>query len=363
MISITTTERNAVFPIIEVPANASRYFSSPSEAIQQPVANLAIKFHEDNKYFYNHLFDSSLIHYDNFYYTRDNFQIVNSVNIFYKLIKKFDLKNIVDIGCGQGEFVNRLNDLNINAFGFDPALKTPSSNLRNEYFDPEKIQGMNQNTFVMRCVLPHIVNPWEFINQILSRSKKALIYVEFQNLEWILSNKSWNSLSHDHVNLFTLSDFESRYKIVDSGNFSKGEWTFVLFKSGEQNYSKLQRILDSKKVNKFNELFEYRKMQLNLLVNLKKEVLIYGAAGKGIVFSHAYKSHGGGGLFCIDSDIGRQGKYLECSGVEVISPNFALENFDPKTLKIVMNQNHTQSVKEIFANKSSVFSISEFSVY
>ena len=70
----------------------------------------------------------------------------------------------------------------------------------------------------------------------------------------------------------------------------------------------------------------------------------------------------GGGLFCIDSDSGRQGKYLECSGVEVISPQTALSDFDLDTLILVMNKNHIESVNKIFDNSSRIISLNNFSI-
>jgi hypothetical protein len=298
--------------------------------------------------------------YDGFYYTKDNHQLSNSINIFYPLVKKYDLFNIVDIGCGQGEYVQRLNQFNISATGYDPALREPTSNLKMEYFDPEKIVDTDEKTFVMRCVLPHIANPFVYVDSLFLRSPKSKIYVEFQRLEWILENKSWVSISFDHVNLFTIADFEKRYKIIESGNFSGGEWAFVLFERIEENHSKAESNGKDKRVNDFQKLFDKRSIQLDFLNNYNKTILIYGGAGKGIIFSYAFKSNGGGEIFCIDSDLGRQGKFLECSGVEVISPFEALQNFDPNTLILVMNKNHIESVNENIGNHSRIFSLTNF---
>jgi len=298
--------------------------------------------------------------YDGFYYTKDNHQLSNSINIFYPLVKKYDLFNIVDIGCGQGEYVQRLNQFNISATGYDPALREPTSNLKMEYFDPEKIVDTDEKTFVMRCVLPHIANPFVYVDSLFLRSPKSKIYVEFQRLEWILENKSWVSISFDHVNLFTIADFEKRYKIIESGNFSGGEWACVLFERIEENHSKAESNGTDKSVNHFQKLFDKRSNQLDFLNNYNKTILIYGGAGKGIIFSYAFKSNGGGEIFCIDSDLGRQGKFLECSGVEVISPFEALQNFDPNTLILVMNKNHIESVNENIGNHSRIFSLTNF---
>jgi hypothetical protein len=329
--------------------------------LQQPIGKVEITYDDVENYWFNSRFNSSLNMYDGFYYTKDSNQLSNSINIFYPLVKKYDLLNIVDIGCGQGEYVQRLNQFNITATGYDPALREPTTNLKKEYFDPEKIIDPDEKTFVMRCVLPHITNPFVYVDSLFLRSPKSKIYIEFQRLEWILENKSWVSISFDHVNLFTIADFEKRYKIIESGNFSGGEWAFVLFERIEENHSKAEPTGRDKLDNQFQKLFEKRSNQLDFLINYNKTILIYGGAGKGIIFSYAFKSNGGGrDIFCIDSDFGRQGKFLECSGVQVISPLEALQNFDPNTLILVMNKNHIESVKEIIGIHSRIFSLTNF---
>lgn len=286
-----------MFPVIEVPANASRYFESFELAVQQPIGKIQITYNETENYYYNSQFDSSLILFDSFYYTKDSFQLVNSISIFYPLILKFNLRNIIEIGCGQGEYVQSLNELNINAIGYDTTLREPTYNLRKEYFDPEQIEEKSEKTFIMRCVLPHIVNPFMYISSLFSRSPKSKIYIEFQRLEWILENKAWNSISHEHVNLFTIKDFEKRYNIIESGIFSEGEWGFVLISKTEKNNSKDIHSDVGESDGLFRSLFERRSQQLYQLLNMGKPILIYGAAGKGINFSYAYKTVGGGSYF------------------------------------------------------------------
>ena len=103
-----------MLPEIEVPANASRFFDSFEIALTQPIGTIEITYDCVENYYYNSKFDSSLIFQDSNYHTKDSFQLTNSINIFNPLVKKYDLLNIIDIGCGQGEleifsFILRLN--------------------------------------------------------------------------------------------------------------------------------------------------------------------------------------------------------------------------------------------------------------
>lgn len=329
-------------------------------AIQQPIGTVSISYHDLENYYYNSQFNLSLNLHDEYYYTKDSFQIANSFTQFCSLIKKYDLVNIIDIGCGQGEYVANLNKLNINAIGYDPTLRVPSSNLIKEYFNPDRIDEKSEKTFVMRCVLPHIPNPFSYINSMFSRSPKSKVYLEFQRLEFILEHKAWNSISHEHVNYFTIEDFQGRFNIIDSGVFSEGEWGFVLLSKAVHSSFEVSQINVSGRDEQFRSLFETRSHQLLKLMDRDGTILIYGAAGKGINFCHAYMTNGGGEIFAIDSDSERQGKYLECSGVEVISPLTALQNFDSDTLILVMNKNHLEFVKKLFGNRSNIYSLSSY---
>ena len=86
------------------------------------------------------------------------------------------IHEVVDIGCGQGEFVKKLRKINVNAIGFDPALRKPTDFLYRQYFDPGVNHFDHPNIiFVLRCVLPHIHNPFEYLNKIFEVSPDAQV--------------------------------------------------------------------------------------------------------------------------------------------------------------------------------------------
>ena len=139
---------------------------------------------------------------------------------------------VTDVGCGQGEFVNAIRELGVEAVGFDPVLRHESKYLFARYWDAK--ESPQTDLIVMRCVLPHIPQPWEFLNQIATYQKSALILIEFQKLEWILRNKCWYQFCHDHVNQFSMFDFQSRYEVLLEGSFANDEWGWVLFSPNSQ---------------------------------------------------------------------------------------------------------------------------------
>lgn len=214
-----------------IPANSSRYFSTAAIAKSQSTATINLATELEDLSVFNSEFNSKLIRYDSSYCTTvsslTSSKVLPTLTYFKVEVLPY-LKNnplIIDIGCGQGEFANELSTDGFDVLGFDPALKVEAANLFARFWSSEEIPG---DLYVMRCVLPHIENPWIFIEEIKTSSPNCLILIEFQMLDWILKNNIWYNISHDHVNLFSVEDFEKRYKVVNKGQFSSDEWGWVL---------------------------------------------------------------------------------------------------------------------------------------
>lgn len=220
---------------VRAPANLARYFSSQGAAKKQPFATIALEL-DANGFLFNVAQKPSLIRYDKNYLTT-NFNLDNSPRIptaDYIL----DLLNdhlasskpvIVEIGAGQGEFVGWLQDAGFEAYGYDPALRTDGPGLFREFWDPALPKPANgTDLFVMRCVLPHMNQPFEYLEKIFLYHPEVLVLVEFQDFSWTVEYSAWWQITHDHVNYFSIGDFSPRFKIVQAGNFQAGEWAWVL---------------------------------------------------------------------------------------------------------------------------------------
>ena len=203
-------------PQFKIPANASRFFENYSEAVVQPLGEVQLVWDYDNRIIVNQAYSPGLIKFDSQYCTS-----VSTLGATYSIptltyfgqvlqyIKQSPL--VIDIGCGQGEFVFELRNRGIEALGFDPVLRSVSPYLFRMYWERS---FKSADLYVMRCVLPHIQFPWNFLSEISTSAPNALVLIEFQRIEWILENQLWYSVSHDHVNLFSINDFRYRFRDV-----------------------------------------------------------------------------------------------------------------------------------------------------
>lgn len=333
---------------IEVPANASRFFGSRSDALAQPTAMVQLSWDAENPFLVNQRFDAALIRHDSHYCTSvvdlnriQQLPTLKHIGVSLSLIAGFKSRNIkvADVGCGQGEFVEALRERGIDACGFDPVLRTESKHLHQRYWIPE--HETRVDLIVMRCVLPHIERPWDFLDRIAEAQPGALVLVEFQRLEWILDQRIWYQLSHDHVNVFSVRDFATRYDIAAQGQFSKGEWAWVLLDPATRRHTKPTEFPHQFKLT---DLLAQRDQFLEEASKVSRCLAVWGAAGKGIVLSHALVNAGTRRVEAIDADPLRWGKYLDGSGV-LVHPPGSTEEVARDAVVVVSNPNHLTAVR------------------
>jgi len=322
---------------LDVPSNCSRYFDTSEEAICQPRAKVQLILDQKYKFVRNQLYDPLLIRHDKYYCTSNSFHLEESI-IAVKLIPDFFLPNtqIIEIGCGQGEFVRKLENLGLLVFGYDPVCKINSKNLHQIYFKPAQHIEKNslKKLFVMRCVLPHIQQPFEFLNEIFFYEPDAKILIEFQIIEWILSNTAWHQLSHDHVNYFSMNSFDLEFTVINKGVFADQEWGWVLISQKKKDPG-IKLIMDHS--IEIRKLMSVRMQHLKAMLNLKGPIGIYGAAGKGIIFGDAIYQAGIREIFGIDENNSYWGKFMEGSGTKIGGPR---DYFPSNSKIVVMNPRH-----------------------
>jgi len=343
----------------KAPANSSRYFDSITQAETQQIGSIKVEIEPNSGYLRNVEYNPLLINYDSNYTTVNQFHLSSSTKEFEKLRPILGGILIVDIGCGQGEFVEFVRQQGEKAVGFDPVCRNDNKYLHSEIFDPRTgklpISDSAMVVFVMRCVLPHIVEPWIYLSNIFKRWPNARILLQHQRLEYFHKTSSWNSLMHDHVNLFTLEDFSSRYEVENCTVFGGGEWQQILV----SNKSEEKISINKTKIQMIDDLENIREKHIDLL-SREDHIYIFGAAGKGINFAYAAAQSGTPLKGAIDDLSSLTGKFLECSGVEVLSSDYKkLPHLDDSIL-LVMNHNHLELARDRFQGFGRVESLATF---
>lgn len=346
----------------KVPANSSRLFSNPLDAASQPSGTLELVWDPRNSSVRNQKFNESLIRWDHLYCT-SNVDInmdasIATFDYFEREVAPFigEKSRIVDIGCGQGEFVEALRNVGIEAFGFDPVLRAETEYLKARIWTTR--EKVSADLFVMRCVLPHIVRWEKFLCDLLKSHPESMVLVEFQSIEWIIRNGLWQQLSHDHVNLFTVRSFSRQFEVVSSGSFAEGEWNFVLLRrvASKRHSSAVLHGAENASIQEgFRLLSELRARTVFAVRGLGVRPVVWGAAGKGQVLAHALGR--GLGTAAIDADPAKSGKYLELSAVRVDGKERGVETVVDNSVVLVSNPRHLGQVVDFVRGRIPVLPV------
>ena len=96
----------------------------------------------------------------------------------------------------------------------------------------------------------------------------------------------------------------------------------------------------------FGRLSQYEKSNYASLLD-RSEVVIWGAAAKGVVFAAKAPSIIRSKIkFAIDINPSKQDCYMPASGIQVLEPSMGLSRLNPSSLIVIMNPNYEQEIKQ-----------------
>jgi hypothetical protein len=159
-----------------VPAHSVLLLPTREEALHYPKGNITLGLCHTCGFIGNTRFDPRLNQYDGEYEATQGFS--STFNQFHRrlaehLIERFHLreKTVVEIGCGQGEFLHLLSEMgNCKGVGFDPAFSTrhggqtdnPHVQIIKDFYS-ERYTNVHGDLFCCKMTLEHIPDVRTFL--------------------------------------------------------------------------------------------------------------------------------------------------------------------------------------------------------
>lgn len=337
-----------LFRVEGLPVFQNKMFPDQSSAINCLKGDVVLVQDMDTGLIFNAAFDPSLLQYDGDY---QNEQAHSSIfrehlsSVKEIIHRHFGNGSIIEVGCGKGYFLEYLLEAGYDITGIDPAYEGDNPRVIKACFAPDL--GMTVDGIVLRHVLEHIQNPYQFLRQIAdANGNQGKIYIEVPCFDWICDHRAWFDIFYEHVNYFRLSDFDRIFSnIHESGHVFGGQYLYIVADLASLTTPKVGH----------DEPFVFPKDFLSPIARFatrakKSKVAVWGGASKGVIFSLYLKKHGIDVEMMIDINPAKQGRYVASTGIKIISPETAMRQLNRGDDVFVMNSNYLQEIKKLSNN-------------
>lgn len=267
------------------------------------------------------------------------------------LIKRFDLygKKILEVGCGQGEFLRIWKNYDVRAVGieYDAELVIKA---REQGLEVYKAFADNAATelpeapfdaFVQFNFLEHQPHPNEMLQCIYNNlTEDGVGLVTVPSLEYILQN-GYYELIKDHIAYYTKETLQflfrkNGFEIIDYQTINRDTHAITVRKRQLHDTSVWQESFKNLK----NELLNH----VNNYIAQRKKVAVWGASHQGLTLLSSL-GLGNKISYIIDSAIFKQGKYSPASHIPIVGKQHFSE--EPVDSIIIMAPGYTEEIASI----------------
>jgi len=344
-----------IYEVEQFPVFQNRMYDSQEEAKNCPKGDIRLVESLKSGLVYNERFRPEIMQYDDNY---QNEQGVSSVfrthleTVLEIIANSIGRRSIVEVGCGKGLFLEMLLANRFDARGFDPTYEGTNPRVTKQYFSAEL--GIQADGLVLRHVLEHVQDPVDFLMQLKDANNGGgKIYIEVPCFDWICEKRAWFDIFYEHVNYFRLIDLCRMFgSVYESGYLFGDQYLYVVADLSSVKYPEFDESTRAAIPNDFMS-----SLTDSYGLELSDEVIVWGGASKGVIFSLLKQRSGLDISTVIDINPAKQEKYLPASGLQVQAPDQVLPGLDSGSIILVMNSNYLQEIKSMTANKFTYVSI------
>lgn len=263
---------------------------------------------------------------------------------------------VVEVGCGKGDFVELMQrDGHFDARGFDAAYEGDNPAIERRYLTgADRIEA---DMVVLRHVLEHVPQPYQFLEMLSSIFGEAKVCIEVPSYDWILANKAFFDITYEHVNYFaqkTLLQLFAEGR-AQGGLCFDGQYQYVLsdFPSLNPAFASLYQSREWEYPT-FDALFPDAQQRIEKIERQLKggSLFVWGAATKGCLFlSHcaARRRLVDKVPFAIDINPEKVGKFLPGSLVEIRDPQAFFDVARPGDVLLLPNPAYRAEIEQELA--------------
>ncbi len=355
-------ETEEFYILKNAPVQSIVTIKSYEDAIAVPKKELTLTFCNNCGFIFNSTFDTSLDLYTKGYEDQQGFSATWQkfiTGVTERFIDKYGIrnKNIIEIGCGKGDFLQIICKLGNNkGIGIDPAYvpgrleENPGLRFIREFYS-ESHGDLPADVIVCRHTMEHIHDNQTFVKTIRKAVKNnpdVILLIEVPSIVRILKINAFWDIFYEHCSYFSPGSLSrlfrwNQFEILDNYLEYDNQYLFLEAKPAndvsntphpaEESISVLRKLVDDFVVTVNDELERWRS-KLQKMKEANKKVVIWGGGSKSVGFLTHF--HGIGVIkHVVDINPHMQGNYIPGIGIQYVPPEF-LKTYQPDSV-IIMN--------------------------
>jgi SAM-dependent methyltransferase len=257
---------------------------------------------------------------------------------FKKFIDKYDLKekNILEIGCGSGEYLNIVKDYIKDSVGLEYSKELIKNKINSNL---KIVQGFISNfkskekfsSFYSFSYMEHIPDIKNFLNSIKNNlNDDAVGIIEVPNFNYILENNLFYEFIRDHLFYFTKDTLKrtleiNGFEVISCNNI----WHNYIISAEVKLRSpiRLDNFENSNKILKKN-VFDFIK-------SFNGDVAIWGAGHQSLFILSTLGITSKDIKYVVDSSPTKYNKYTPTSNIKIVSPEY-INTDTPKAILLIV---------------------------
>ena len=350
-----------------VPVHQVKLVRSRAEALNCPKGDIHLAFCPDCGFVWNAAFDVGLMQYQEDY---ESTQAVSpTFNSFHDhlardLIERFDLhgRKIVELGCGQGEFITMLTEYGDNrGYGFDRVIRDERGSERVQFIKDcygPRYSDLHPDFVVCKMTLEHVHDTGEFIRRLrgtVGDRPETVVFFMIPEITRILNLAAFWDVYYEHCSYFSPGSLARTFRRT---GFDPIEvWTdyadqYVLIAArpghGEGAVLANEEPPDAllPKIESFpKRVAKDRDRWLGLLREAKaggKRAVLWGGGSKAVAFLTTLGARDEL-AYAVDVNPRRSGTYIAGTGHKIVAPEF-LKDYRPDLI-VVMSPIYIPEIK------------------
>lgn len=351
----------------KVPTNSCILLDSPDEARAYPTGEIRLGFCPACGFISNTAFDPRLTEYSARYEETQGYS--PTFNAFHealaeRLVERYDLrgKDVIEIGCGKGEFLMLLCELGNNrGVGFDPGvhverIQGPAAD-RVQFiadFYSEKYAEHRGDFVACKMTLEHIHPTGEFlatVRRAIGERTGTDVFFQIPESTRILRDCAFEDIYYEHCSYFSPGSLArlfraSGFEVLRLDTEYDGQYLTIEARAApmpvrqpplpaEDDVALLSGYVQGFSPRLAAKLGEWRAALARLAADGRR-VALWGAGSKAVAFLATLGDVARVVEYGVDINPYRQGHFLPGSGLPIVGPAF-LEQFRPDAV-VIMNR-------------------------